>query len=1093
MNNADWVKAKDPSTGRDFYANRVTRETRWDAPPGFIDTNPVAPSFGSASNGYASRSNTSPYSEQTVPNSNMSNNPVSMQSGFGIIPNGFGVNPIPAPAPASNTLPPPVRSEPILPSNWEEMKDPASGRSFYVDHVRKITTWEHPGLTEQAKNASSSKGTGSHAEPQSGTATGFGFIPAPKSPKPSRREEEPTRRVQHDHTHSMAYAPSHATSKSFPSHNFSSTPYSSQHDDHSTKYYTGSGPSSLPRLDFRVTSVADRLRPVCPSCKSPFTLSKRRHHCRLCGDIFCDACSNHRVNLPLEGAQFDKPVRVCDFCFEDVDKGNFFSMRRYLTALQLYDVEGESWGAAGVSEYSSEDEDEVGVKTGEIKANDVAAALSSLAQDLDSVLLDSASFSEKVNIGANILVPAITKHLELDTTSDRAIRAIGNLLALGNVVGDDSFVLAMYTSPQAEMIWGDILALMEWSGTSTKTLAVQEEAARTLFYMTDAKVFAKLLQMSEQGEVNKVDRLCDVPRTMRIMLDHTTSNASASLQRWAAACIRNLVAEDYRRACDSVTEAMTTGNVTLTYESFTPEFLSTGGIMILSSLVASEDSDTRAHAMSALSATIMTTRDLNVRLGVLKEAYGAEVVICSASTIVEAIVVSGACGSSLAQLLLSADDSVAAMGCSFASSLVQPIITNPSGSVLPSYHRVSSSSNFNLQNLNQNGLASNRKAALEFASNDGLLTALIQLVKEPTHRQKTTRSLDLRCCAMEILAAIILTVSFWDNLLQNVGSSLEGVNELEDIKYKVESSQLIFEEEQVAAVVATAYSSASVINTFRDSPALRLRDAASLVMAAIASCSEAATETLIQKNVVNGLISIASDSAMVSSSARGEFFPRCLAMLEAVASILLTGWKMMQRRSLSENIAGNEKENNTVSSMQTSTYDYANLGSMSSTRSSSLDLLLETIDAGIIPVVNRLIESNIDYNSHERAYGSIRMKIACSHIVAAMFGIAQCDKTAIGITRIFEGSGVDSVYKKTYGNAIQGRHVQNLIPSTVNLLQSTITEAQHHLNDKSGKDYPLLNLLEGTLLALGSMCGSRFCSFKTRGDASNEAVIISVS
>ena len=167
---------------------------------------------------------------------------------------------------------------------------------------------------------------------------------------------------------------------------------------------------------------------------------------------------------------------------------------------------------------------------------------------------------------------------------------------------------------------------------------------------------------------------------------------------------------------------------------------------------------------------------------------------------------------------------------------------------------------------------------------------------------------------------------------------------------------------------------------------------------------------------------------------------------------------------------------------------------MSSTRSSSLDLLLEAIDAGIIPLVNRLIESNIEYNSHERAYGSIRVKIACTHIVAAMFGIAQCDKTAIGIARIFEGAGIESVYKNTYSNAMQdrGRHVQNLIPSTVNLLQSTINEAQHYLNDKSGKSFPLLNLLEGTLLALGSMCGSRFCSFKSREEISNEAMIISV-
>ncbi|OEU16795.1 hypothetical protein FRACYDRAFT_165136, partial [Fragilariopsis cylindrus CCMP1102] len=60
--------------------------------------------------------------------------------------------------------------------------------------------------------------------------------------------------------------------------------------------------------------VADKHRLECPHCDVLFTLSKRRHHCRLCGDVFCDACSSHRVELPLPGVEFEKPVRICDFC-----------------------------------------------------------------------------------------------------------------------------------------------------------------------------------------------------------------------------------------------------------------------------------------------------------------------------------------------------------------------------------------------------------------------------------------------------------------------------------------------------------------------------------------------------------------------------------------------------------------------------------------------------------------------------------------------------------------------------------------------------------------------------------------------------------
>ena len=32
-----WVKLSDPSTGKEFYANKLTRQTQWDAPAGFVD------------------------------------------------------------------------------------------------------------------------------------------------------------------------------------------------------------------------------------------------------------------------------------------------------------------------------------------------------------------------------------------------------------------------------------------------------------------------------------------------------------------------------------------------------------------------------------------------------------------------------------------------------------------------------------------------------------------------------------------------------------------------------------------------------------------------------------------------------------------------------------------------------------------------------------------------------------------------------------------------------------------------------------------------------------------------------------------------
>ncbi|ETO06443.1 hypothetical protein RFI_30949 [Reticulomyxa filosa] len=52
----------------------------------------------------------------------------------------------------------------------------------------------------------------------------------------------------------------------------------------------------------------------CPKCNKLFTVIERKHHCRKCGQIFCNGCSINKAVLPEMG--FGEPVRVCDFCWE---------------------------------------------------------------------------------------------------------------------------------------------------------------------------------------------------------------------------------------------------------------------------------------------------------------------------------------------------------------------------------------------------------------------------------------------------------------------------------------------------------------------------------------------------------------------------------------------------------------------------------------------------------------------------------------------------------------------------------------------------------------------------------------------------------
>jgi len=1059
MTNGGWIKLDDPKTGKTFYANHDTRQTQWDPPPGFID---------------------------------------------------------PDQAKLNNFIAPPDDSS--LPANWEMMHDEKSGRSFYVNHVTKKTTWERPASSNRASSNSSTNdnrnGESAAASRKQGTATGFGFIPAArKSSTLSRNSGNYDRSaVGSSANNSTGWNSSSSSSPSFrnnlpPTTLPRQTSYSSnvsvydqgtshahsvpENDDKSYKYYNG----GLPQIDFSSVIVADHLRPSCPSCEIIFSIPlKRRHHCRLCADVFCDTCSSHRVQLPMEGPLFEKPVRICNFCHADVDKGNYFTLRRYLIPLQLFDP-----NTSRPSELTGKSSEDVGW----IGPDNVAGALTAMSQDFDTLLLDPTSFSEKVSIPADVLISAITRHLGLYDVSDRAIRTLSNLLALGNVAGDNSFAVAMYTQPDATSILDDMFKLLEQSGTANKTLATQEQAARALFYLTDGNVIRELIALDGDSaeDSSQVVEVCDVHRSLRNMLDHTTSSASPSLQRWAAACIRNLLAEDYRRASDAVTEAMTTGNNELRHESFISHLISSGGVMILSSLMGSDDGDTRAHATAALSATIMTARDMAIRLNVWKEAFGISTdsdTTCSDAAIIEAIVSSGACGLSLSQLLLSADDAVAEMGCSFASSLVQPILTIPQGSELPCYHRLLSSGAgvINKLDKNEDGLGPYRKAALDLAINNGIVPALIQLVRVPSGGMGKKRPLELQRCAMEVLAGITLTVAYWDCKLRSAGSFTEGDAEWEQLSVQLHTAQAELEEEHVAEAILEAYNSAAVssINTSRDSLASQLREAASLIMGATASFLPQVAALLAANHAITGLISVASDEGMATESAlRGDWAPRRLAMLEASAVILVGGWKVIQK-SASNDHQGSSKESISPRKWGNNNGNLSNMHvNDSSSTSSSLDLLLEALDGGIIPLVSHIIDSQIEYHEDNKACSSIRVKTACCHIIAAIFGICECDKTNIGFVRLYEAIEVNAS-NWGYQNGTRNSNVrgggngQNLISSAVSLLQSTANEARHyaaHMHG-SGSKLPLLKLVEANLLSLGSICGASVCSFSSSRDIASE-------
>nr|XP_004291340.2 PREDICTED: formin-like protein 16 isoform X2 [Fragaria vesca subsp. vesca] len=62
--------------------------------------------------------------------------------------------------------------------------------------------------------------------------------------------------------------------------------------------------------------VPDEAVSKCTACGTDFGAFIRRHHCRNCGDIFCDKCTHGRIALTAE--ENAPQVRVCDRCMAEV-------------------------------------------------------------------------------------------------------------------------------------------------------------------------------------------------------------------------------------------------------------------------------------------------------------------------------------------------------------------------------------------------------------------------------------------------------------------------------------------------------------------------------------------------------------------------------------------------------------------------------------------------------------------------------------------------------------------------------------------------------------------------------------------------------
>lgn len=90
--------------------------------------------------------------------------------------------------------------------------------------------------------------------------------------------------------------------------------------------------------------IEDNACASCTKCERLFTLMNRRHHCRICGHIFCNSCSRTRIMFAMMPSDVKKRQRVCDPCASHAQSNAI-----------LYDIDDNSERVSHFSTVSSND------------------------------------------------------------------------------------------------------------------------------------------------------------------------------------------------------------------------------------------------------------------------------------------------------------------------------------------------------------------------------------------------------------------------------------------------------------------------------------------------------------------------------------------------------------------------------------------------------------------------------------------------------------------------------------------------------------------------------------------------------------------
>ncbi|OQR84290.1 hypothetical protein ACHHYP_13568 [Achlya hypogyna] len=173
-----------------------------------------------------------------------------------------------------------------LPPGWEEMRD-EQGRVYFVDHANRTTTWIDPRESQINQMANELDRYSQEREVAASVAAPAISVPEPiLDPTPAIITPPAIMAVQKGLSATWTPLPANTTAY------------------------------------FPPVIVPDAARMDCTHCHLKFGVLRRRHHCRLCGGLFCGECTDNKIMIPtLETRQ-----SVCRRCHRNTVVGDFTSI-----------------------------------------------------------------------------------------------------------------------------------------------------------------------------------------------------------------------------------------------------------------------------------------------------------------------------------------------------------------------------------------------------------------------------------------------------------------------------------------------------------------------------------------------------------------------------------------------------------------------------------------------------------------------------------------------------------------------------------------------------------------------------------------------